>query len=229
MIKLFRKIFVTAIFSIFFFTITSLADWVAVGNWEQQEDGRWKFYETTYKYYLYKKNSGSYWIDSDNDGIAKMYYFDENGYLLVNCLSPIGIWINANGELTNNIDGTPLTVPVSTILAENATKKAQEDALKAQQEAQRAQANNSSANTKSRLYTSDEIFAMADNYLSGVPNPRRYRALDLGIGGAFADYYTDRGIYSVVFTRDFGNMIIFGDMEFSHYIDNLVFSRAYYN
>lgn len=55
------------------------------GQWQQSSSGWW-----------WQNDDGSYpintwqWIDGNNDGVAECYYFDENGYILVNGITPDG-------------------------------------------------------------------------------------------------------------------------------------------
>ncbi len=43
------------------------------------------------------------WLDNNGDGMAYAYYFDEQGYCLVNTITPDGYEVNENGEWV--IDG----------------------------------------------------------------------------------------------------------------------------
>ncbi len=62
------------------------------GQWKQDNIGYW-----------YQDNDGSYpvnswrWIDGNNDGIAECYYFNNNGYLSVNTVTPDGFQVDENG------------------------------------------------------------------------------------------------------------------------------------
>lgn len=47
-------------------------------------------------------NSGWQWIDGNGDGIAECYYFDSEGWLLVNTTTPDGHQVNADGAWTEN-------------------------------------------------------------------------------------------------------------------------------
>ena len=91
------------------------------GTWKSDANGMW-----------YQFDDGSYpkgrwaWIDTDNDGMAESFYFDENGYVLRNTTTPdgyqvnrIGAWVvggevkqKAGGETKNSSSGTPETVAV---------------------------------------------------------------------------------------------------------------------
>lgn len=90
-------------------SITALA-----GEWKQDSIGYW-----------YQNNDGSYtvngwqWIDGNDDGISESYYFDANGYLLVNSTTPDGYTVDENGKWI--VDGivqtqisTALSVPKTT-------------------------------------------------------------------------------------------------------------------
>lgn len=61
----------------------------ASGSWWQNDDGSWP-------------SNGWQWIDENNDGLAECYYFDENGYLLVNTITPDGYTVTANGAWVEN-------------------------------------------------------------------------------------------------------------------------------
>ena len=67
-------------------------------EWKQNDIGWW--WETSLG--TYPTNS---WcrIDGNHDGIAERYYFDENGYLLVNTTTPDNYTVNENGACI--IDG----------------------------------------------------------------------------------------------------------------------------
>ncbi len=71
------------------FKMTSLA----VG-WQQDLTGRW--YGTNEDNTEWYKD-GWQWIDDDNDGYDQCYYFDPNGYVLVNTTAPDGSRVNEDG------------------------------------------------------------------------------------------------------------------------------------
>ena len=62
------------------------------GTWKSDANGMW-----------YQFDDGSYpkaqwaWIDTDNDGMAECFYFDENGYVLRNTTTPDGNRVNGIG------------------------------------------------------------------------------------------------------------------------------------
>ena len=62
------------------------------GQWMQDGNGWW-----------WQNDDGSYptakwqWIDGNADGISERYYFNENGYILANTLTPDGNQVNADG------------------------------------------------------------------------------------------------------------------------------------
>lgn len=75
-------------------TMTVMMGMVAyAGSWQESFRGKW-----------WKNDDGSYptsgwhWIDWENDGFAECFYFDENGYALVNTTTPDGYLVNENGE-----------------------------------------------------------------------------------------------------------------------------------
>ncbi len=67
-------------------------------EWKRNDIGWW--WETSFG--TYPTNS---WcrIDGNHDGIQERYYFDENGYLLVNTITPDNYIVNENGACV--IDG----------------------------------------------------------------------------------------------------------------------------
>lgn len=89
-------------------SITALA-----GTWQPQENGQWK----------YLNDDGSYpvncwqWIDNNADGIAESYYFDGNGYCLMNTITPDGYIVDINGAWV--VDGIVQTQAI----ASQATQK----------------------------------------------------------------------------------------------------------
>lgn len=68
------------------------------GEWKQNAIGWW--WETSFG--TYPTNSWC-WIDGNHDKIQERYYFDENGYLLVNTTTPDNYTVNENGACV--IDG----------------------------------------------------------------------------------------------------------------------------
>lgn len=88
------------------------------GEWKQDNIG-WR----------YQNDDGSnsanswQWIDGNNDGIAESYYFDHNGYLLVNTITPDGYQVNGNGAWIK--DGTVQTKILE--ITENKESKITED------------------------------------------------------------------------------------------------------
>lgn len=81
------KQFAAAVVMSLTMTITSFA-----GQWMQDNTGWW-----------YQKDDGSYlvngwqWIDGNHDGIAENYYFNADGYCLMNTMTPDGNMVDANG------------------------------------------------------------------------------------------------------------------------------------
>ena len=79
---------------------------VFAGSWQLDANGYW-----------YQNDDHSYpantwqWIDGNNDGIAESYYFNENGYLLVNTTTPDGFTVDANGAWI--VDGIVQTKTIS--------------------------------------------------------------------------------------------------------------------
>ena len=62
------------------------------GQWQSNGNGwRWQNDDGSYA-----ANSWQ-WIDGNNDGVAECYYFDGNGYLLLNTTTPDGYFVDGNG------------------------------------------------------------------------------------------------------------------------------------
>lgn len=73
--------------------MTTLA---AAGQWKQDAVGWW--WERNGHY----PTNAWVWIDGNNDGSAECYYFDGNGYMLSNTITPDGCTVNADGAWTVN-------------------------------------------------------------------------------------------------------------------------------
>ena len=77
------------------------------GSWVQDARGWW-----------YQKDNGSYahdcwrWIDRNNDGMAEEYFFNAEGYLLVNTTTPDGKRVDGNGARID-WEGKAVQKPVS--------------------------------------------------------------------------------------------------------------------
>ena len=95
--KLAKVVLVTAICS------ASLSVTAFAGTWKtgaNENANRW----------WYDNGNGTYakdgwnWIDGNSDGIAECYYFDADGWMLVNTTTPDGYQVNENGAwIENNI------------------------------------------------------------------------------------------------------------------------------
>lgn len=70
----------------------SISSAAYAGNWKQNDNGWW--WQDADKSYPV---SSWEWIDSDRDGTAQCYYFDENGYLLTDTVTPEGYTVDENG------------------------------------------------------------------------------------------------------------------------------------
>lgn len=86
------KIFTTALFM-----SACLNQITFAGKWKSDEVGQW-----------YQNDDGSYpvstwqWIDGNRDGVSESYYFNENGYMLANTVTPDNYTVNADGAWTVN-------------------------------------------------------------------------------------------------------------------------------
>lgn len=84
--RLIKQLLFSGLFSICAST-TALA-----GSWTQKEDGwHWKETDGSGPVSAWK------WIDGNKDGLAECYYFDENGCLLTNTITPDGCQVDENG------------------------------------------------------------------------------------------------------------------------------------
>lgn len=103
------RLFLTSVLLCMLMTISSLAgSWKsdAVGWWYECDDG---------SYYVNSWN----WIDGNFDGIAECYYFDSNGYCLMNSVTPDGCFVDANGAWI--VDGTVQTKNVLELITPQPT------------------------------------------------------------------------------------------------------------
>lgn len=89
--KLIKQLLFSGFFSICAST-TALA-----GSWMQKEDG-WHWTETDGSAPV----SAWKWIDGNKDGLAECYYFDKNGCLLTNTVTPDGCLVDENGAWIEN-------------------------------------------------------------------------------------------------------------------------------
>lgn len=80
------------------------------GEWKQDSTGWW-----------YQNDDGSctisnwQWIDGNNDGTSECYYFDSNGYCLMNAIAPDGNTVDGNGAWI--VDGVVQTWTVTSVTA----------------------------------------------------------------------------------------------------------------
>ncbi len=67
------------------------------GTWKSDSNGWW-----------YDEGNGSFpkntwsWIDGNNDGVSECYYFDGNGYCLINTITPDYYFVNPSGAWVVN-------------------------------------------------------------------------------------------------------------------------------
>ncbi|HJA72275.1 MAG TPA: hypothetical protein IAA07_12000 [Candidatus Lachnoclostridium stercoravium] len=81
---------------------------VFAAGWQQNANGWWyATNESGTEWYA----DGWQWIDGNQDGTAECYYFDENGYILANTVTPDGYYVNADGAWI--IDGQVQTAQIS--------------------------------------------------------------------------------------------------------------------
>ena len=78
------------------------------GNWSEDINGSYYINDDgTYPCAMWK------WIDGNGDGVAECYYFDANGYCLMNTITPDNCQVNGEGAWI--VDGVVQTqaIPVS--------------------------------------------------------------------------------------------------------------------
>jgi len=98
-------------------TITAIA---SQGQWIQS-GGRWWYDNGDGSY----KHSGWHWVDGNYDGTAECYYFDNEGWLLVNGTTPDGYTVDANGAW---VEGNVVqTKTVALTSAQTTTATTQQD------------------------------------------------------------------------------------------------------
>lgn len=80
---------VSAALTLSFATVSYAGQWKrdAVGYWWQEDTGS------------YPTNAWC-WLDGNQDGISECYYFNENGYMLSNTVTPDGYQVNEDGAWT---------------------------------------------------------------------------------------------------------------------------------
>ena len=84
------------IFAITSLLSVSMALTAHAGAWKQDSHGWWwQDGDKSYPTAAWK------WIDSNGDGMAECYYFDENGYLLTGTTAPDGSKVNESGAWTD--------------------------------------------------------------------------------------------------------------------------------
>lgn len=91
LINVFKVLSVATIISLSMSTLSF------AGQWKQNNIGWW--YENDNK--SYPVNTWA-WLDGNKDGIAECYYFDNNGYCLMNTTTPDNYTVNENGAWTVN-------------------------------------------------------------------------------------------------------------------------------
>lgn len=85
---------------------------VFAGKWKKDSRGWW--YQNDNGYYIINKWQ---WIDGNSDGIAECYFFNKDGYLLTNTITPDGSRVNESGawmvsdvvqiRMNNNVTSFP--------------------------------------------------------------------------------------------------------------------------
>lgn len=143
----------------------SLSAPVFAGSWQFDTIGYW-----------YQNDDGSYpvncwqWIDGNNDGVAESYYFNDQGYILVNTTTPDGYTVDTNGAWI--VNGVVQTKTVSAL------------SVPSQPETSQKQETNSSA-TLNNTSISDSVWLSATGSKyhrinnCGRMNPNKARSVSL--------------------------------------------------
>ena len=99
-----RKRMMAGILAVVMVLATSITAFA--GTWKQDAKGwQWDYGNGT------KAANKWEWCDGNGDGIAECYYFDNNGYCLINTTTPDGYPVNGNGAWTE--DGVVQTKEVN--------------------------------------------------------------------------------------------------------------------
>lgn len=93
--KLTKVFFAAAMVSVLA-TSTAFAGTWKQGDGENQEKWWYDNEDGTYA------KDGWQWLDKDGDGVDECYYFDADGWMLVNTTTPDGHMVNADGAWTEN-------------------------------------------------------------------------------------------------------------------------------
>ncbi len=159
-------------------------------GWSQNSQGWW--YATSVDGTSWYSN-GWQWIDGNGDGIAECYYFDADGYMLANTITPDGYTVDTNGGWIQNgviqtrtYAGLSGNTASNAITAQTATTATAESAVNTETSSgQRASnvivANNSSvygADTSSAESTS----TTSSDSSSGSSKNWTYRTINLETG-----------------------------------------------
>lgn len=92
-----KKMKVIMAFAMATLTALSMNTLAFAGQWKENDTGWW-----------YDNGNGTWpasswqWIDGNGDGVAECYYFNKDGYCLMNGVAPDGSSVNANGAWTVN-------------------------------------------------------------------------------------------------------------------------------
>ena len=126
------------------------------GAWKSDANGWW-----------YDEGNGSYpkstwsWIDGNNDGVSECYYFDGDGYCLMNTTTPDNNSVDANGAWV--VNGTVQTK--ETAAAHNSDQNSNQAAAQAVAAYREALLNN----TLNTCGVPAKQFAVVDIFNDGVP------------------------------------------------------------
>lgn len=142
-------------------TISVMASTAApsfAGSWRQNNVGWW--YATNDAGTTWHSNSWQ-WLDGNKDGIAECYYFDGNGYCLVNTVTPDGYQVDANGAWTaNGVVQTKAVAIVASGIIKNSSKSTTKKSTKTSTtvSTSKSQSNDTSLSESSATYEDVQVY-----------------------------------------------------------------------
>ncbi len=157
--------------------------YLVTNQWVQFSDGTWSY-------------CTAFGTVAKNQWIENTYYVDSNGRMLKNAYAPNGLYLGSDGKWTTPPSSSfNNTSNSSTYSSSNSNNSS------------------SSGNSRTKKYTKDEIFEMADPYVANIPGARRLTVSDFGYA-AWAMYTTNNGIYRVDFIRDSSAALLGGSVGY---------------
>lgn len=166
-------------------------------GWQQNETGWW--YGTNADNTSWSSNTWQ-WIDGNGDEIAECYYFDANGYLMVNTVTPDGYVVDGNGAWVQdgNVQSKSMTnssteggkqedrgsnvVTTSCEMPETKSKKKSSSGSSSHSGSNSTASSNTGSNSTSSSsgskYSSDDLSSFAEECFELINKERTKRGLD---------------------------------------------------